>query len=161
MNNHFYIWLNIEKKVHCFEFLLKKKYSYFDGIFVIGYTDSCQNDNFRFSHSHKFLQSGISFQCVPRVSGRHATVHSKVTSSNASIFLVTGILWGESTGHRWIPLTKASDAELWNFLWSVPDQTVEQTIEIPVIWDAVALIIRHCNAKKSAHMSRFVVFCYS
>ena len=25
-------------------------------------------------------------------------------------------LWGESTGHRWIPLTNASDAELWCFL---------------------------------------------
>ena len=26
----------------------------------------------------------------------------------------------EFTGHRWIPLTKASDAELWCFLWSPP-----------------------------------------
>ena len=25
------------------------------------------------------------------------------------------LLWGEFTGHRWIPLTKASDAELWFF----------------------------------------------
>ena len=25
-----------------------------------------------------------------------------------------------TTGHRWIPLTKASDAELWCFLWSAP-----------------------------------------
>ena len=25
-------------------------------------------------------------------------------------------LWRQSTGHRWIPLTKASDAELWCFL---------------------------------------------
>ena len=29
------------------------------------------------------------------------------------------------TGHWWIPLTKASDAELWCFLWSAPEQTVE------------------------------------
>ena len=33
-------------------------------------------------------------------------------SSNGNIFRVTGSFWGESTGHRWIPLTKASDAEL-------------------------------------------------
>ena len=46
-------------------------------------------------------------------------------------------LWGESTGDRWIPLTKASDAELWCFLWSAPEQTVDQTIETPVIWDAI------------------------
>ena len=35
-------------------------------------------------------------------------------------FHVTGPLCGEFTGHRWIPLTKTSDAELWCFLWSAP-----------------------------------------
>ena len=45
------------------------------------------------------------------------------------------------TGHWWIPLTNASDAELWCFLWSVPEQTLEQLIETPVIWDAFALIM--------------------
>ena len=48
-----------------------------------------------------------------------------MTSSNGNIFRVTGPLWGESTGHRWIPLTKADDAQLWCFLWSAPEQTVE------------------------------------
>ena len=33
-----------------------------------------------------------------------------------NIFRVTGPLCGEFTGHRWIPLTQASDAELWCFL---------------------------------------------
>ena len=37
------------------------------------------------------------------------------TSSNGNIFRVTGPLCGEFTGHRWIPRTKASDAELWCF----------------------------------------------
>ena len=32
-------------------------------------------------------------------------------------------LWGETTGHRWIPLTKASNVGLWCFLWCVPEQT--------------------------------------
>ena len=58
-----------------------------------------------------------------------------------TFFRVTGPLWGESNRHWWIPLTKASDAELWCFIWSEPEQTVEQTIETPVIWDAVALIM--------------------
>ena len=60
---------------------------------------------------------------------------------------VTGPLCGEFTGHQWIPLTKASDAELWCFLWSAPEQTVEQTIATPVIWCAIAslLLWRHCN----------------
>ena len=48
-----------------------------------------------------------------------------MTSSNGNIFRVTGHLCGEFTGPRWIPRTKASDAELWCFLWSVPEKTVE------------------------------------
>ena len=40
-----------------------------------------------------------------------------------------------------IPLKKASDAELWYFLWSAPEQTIDQTIETPVIWDAISLIM--------------------
>ena len=40
-------------------------------------------------------------------------------------FRVSGPLLGEFTGHRRIPLTKASDAELWCFLWSTPEHTVE------------------------------------
>ena len=39
-----------------------------------------------------------------------------MTSSNLNIFRVTGLLCGEFTGHRWIPHTKAIDAELWCFL---------------------------------------------
>ena len=44
-----------------------------------------------------------------------------MTSSNGSIFRVTGLLCGEFKGDRWIPLRKASDAELWCFLWSAPE----------------------------------------
>ena len=53
-------------------------------------------------------------------------------------------MWGESTGHWWIPLTEASDAELWCFLWSGPEQTVEQSrrrwFDTPS-WS----LWRHCN----------------
>ena len=68
-----------------------------------------------------------------------------MTSSNGNIFRVSGLLWGESTDHRMIPLTKASDAELWYFLWSAHKQTMKQTIESRVIWDAIVLISLHCN----------------
>ena len=40
-----------------------------------------------------------------------------MTPSNGKIFRVTGPLCEEFTGHRWIPLTKASDAELWCFFF--------------------------------------------
>ena len=44
-----------------------------------------------------------------------------MTSSNGKIFRVTGHLCGEFTGPRWIPRTKARDAELWCFLWSASE----------------------------------------
>ena len=43
-----------------------------------------------------------------------STVHM-MTTSNWDIFRVTGCLWGALTGDQWIPLTKASDVELWYF----------------------------------------------
>ena len=43
-----------------------------------------------------------------------------MTSSKGNIFRVTGPSRREFTGHRWIPCTKASVAELWWFLWSAP-----------------------------------------
>ena len=44
-----------------------------------------------------------------------------MASSNGNIFRVTGHLCGESSGPRWIPRTKFSDAELWCFLWSASE----------------------------------------
>ena len=40
-------------------------------------------------------------------------------------------------------LHKASDAELWCFLWSAPEETiVQKNMETPVICDAVARIMK-------------------
>ena len=64
-----------------------------------------------------------------------------MTSLNGNIFRVVGPLWVESAGHRWIPLTKASDTELWCFLWSAPGQTVEKIIKKVVIWEAFMLVL--------------------
>ena len=61
-------------------------------------------------------------------------------------FCVTGPLLMESTGRWWIYLTKANVAELWCFLWSTPEETVEQTLKTLVIWDATMYSLwRHCN----------------
>ena len=68
--------------------------------------------------------------CLPRWSaaslgkwgsGKCARNQCMMTSSNGNIFRVTGHLCGEFIGHRWIPRTKVSDAELWCFLWSAPE----------------------------------------
>ena len=40
-----------------------------------------------------------------------------MASLNGNIFHVIGHLCGEFTSPRWIPRTKASDAEFWCFLW--------------------------------------------
>ena len=47
--------------------------------------------------------------------------HIIMTSSNGNIYRVSGPLCEEFTCNRWIPLTKASDAELWGFLWFAPE----------------------------------------
>ena len=65
-----------------------------------------------------------------------------MTSSNGNFFRVTGPLCGEFTGDRWIPRTKASDAEHWCFLLNkrLPKQSWGWWSETPSrpLW-------RHCN----------------
>ena len=87
---------------------------------------------------HYFQHSSIYNHSVRYPSSRPWPM---MTSSNGNIFRVTGPLCRASTGHRWIPLTKASDAEFWCFLWSAPEQTSELTIEALVIWDAIVVIM--------------------
>ena len=82
--------------------------------------------------------SGVALKNIS-MSESHQTNKTKQSTKIGSIFHFTGPLCEEYTGHRWIPLTKASDAELWCFLWSPFERTIEQTIETPVIWDAFAL----------------------
>ena len=52
---------------------------------------------------------------------------SMMTSSNGTIFRVTGPLCGEFTGLRWIPHSKASGAELWCFLQPVNKRLSKQS----------------------------------
>ena len=49
-----------------------------------------------------------------------------MTSSNRNIFRVTGHLCGEFTGPRWIPHTKASDAELCVFFELRPNKRLNK-----------------------------------
>ena len=56
---------------------------------------------------------------------KHYVMTTMITSSNGNIFRVTGHSCGEFTGDRWIPRTKASDAERSCFSWSAPEYTVE------------------------------------
>ena len=76
------------------------------------YLSVCTNDIVEKELSVKIIMILVN-SCIPQWIMR--------TSSNGNIFRVTGPLCGEFTGHRWIPRTKAGEAELWCFLWSVPE----------------------------------------
>ena len=65
------------------------------------------------NQQHIFAISAISIMLTAAI--------AMMTSSNGNIFRVTGHLFKEFTGPRWIPRTKASDAELWCFLWSASE----------------------------------------
>ena len=54
-----------------------------------------------------------------------------MTSSNGNIFCFIGPLCREFTAHRWIPLIKASNMELWCFLWPAPEQSRCWWVEMP------------------------------
>ena len=62
-----------------------------------------------------------------------------ITQQHENIFRVTGLLLGGSPVAGG-PLHNG-DAEFWCFLWYAPEQTVEQPIATPEIWDAIALIM--------------------
>ena len=82
---------------------------------------------------------------VPARWGSICLKHECVSSESCCLGMMTSSAFsallalceGEFNGPRWIPLTKARDGELWCFLWSAPKQMVVQTIETPVIWDAI------------------------
>ena len=104
-------------------------------------------------HHVKFSWLAIIANADPIVSTDGSALRAMtfiMTSSSGNNFHVTGLLCGEFTGHRWIPRIEASDAELWCFLWSVPEPTFAQTKETRVIWDAIALIMTLLNFLSAA-----------
>ena len=71
------------------------------------------------------------FTCVFGVGVHCLHPSTIVTSSHDDViewkyFRVTGHLCGEFTSLRWIPHTKASDTELWCFLWSAPNEQLSK-----------------------------------
>ena len=82
---------------------------------------------------------GTAMQCPQNVQYQNwidnlAHLQFMMKSSNGYIFRITGPSF---TGDQSITRIKASDAELWCFLWSAPESTVEQIIVRLVIWDDI------------------------
>ena len=67
-----------------------------------------------------------------------------MTSSYRNVFRIKDPWWGEFTGDRWTLCTKGHDADLWCFICSSPEQTVEK-FEVPVIWGDMTLVCCHCK----------------
>ena len=79
------------------------------------------------------------------------TYHNDVINGN--IVRVTGHLCGEFTGHRWIPRTKSSDAELWCF----SDLPLNKRLSKPS-WGCIfetpsRQLWRHCNGRFICYQS--------
>ena len=77
-----------------------------------------------------------------------------MTASNGNIFRVTGPLFGEFTGHLWIPLTKASEAELWCFLRSAPKQSWGWWSDLRAHYDVIVMINGWVNNRVAGDLSR-------
>ena len=67
---------------------------------------------------------------------------------------VTGFLWGKSTGDLWILLKKASDAELWCFLWSTPEQMLSKQSRRRWFKTPSCSLWHHCNEDASSNQLR-------
>ena len=89
---------------------------------------------------------------------KHSAYFTMITSSNGTIFRVTGLLCGEFTSHWWSPRTKASNAELWCFLWSAPEWTIARL----VIWDAIAPIMTSQEWQQTIYKKLYwLSFCHN
>ena len=75
-----------------------------------------------------------------------------------NIFRVTGPFWVESTGHRWIPLTKASDAELlicaWTNNWA-NNRDAGYLRHHHVHYDVTVMLVNDINTTKQITTKQF------
>ena len=87
--------------------------------------------------------------CQPQTHISWPILHM-MTSSNENIFRVTGLLCGNSlvTGEfpSQRPVTRILDV-----FCDLPERIVEQTMETPVIWDAIALILPSKQPNRPVH----------
>ena len=92
-----------------------------------------------------------SAKCRPFCLGHEVLANlDMMTSPNGNIFRVTGPLRGEFTDHRWIPRTKASNAELWCFLWSAPELYINDWVNNREAGD-LRRHLAHCDVSVMDH----------
>ena len=79
----------------------------------------------------------------------------KCISTGSNLWNASDYWYWEFTGHRWITLTKAGDAEYWYLFWSEHEQTVNQTIR------TLGFFRRHCDHYDVTVMTQvlYVIWC--
>ena len=99
-------------------------------------------------HNSIFMSTHLQYLwCIHKTmeyDGFFSIMISKMARSHGHIFRVTGLLWGEYTGHLWILLAKVSDTDHWFFFdlrlnIRVSKQSIRRLFEAPLgsLW-------RHC-----------------
>ena len=100
------------------------------------------------SKCREVLRDLTDFEYCRLVANIHRS-HYMLTSSNGNIFLVTTHLCGEFTGHRWISLTKVSDAELWCLIsywfWILSPVNSPHKVSDAELWCLISLICAWIN----------------
>ena len=69
----------------------------------------------------------------------------RIRSRHGSAFRIAGPLWGESTGHRWIPLTEDQQCRAVAFSLMCPWTNRWITAKLPIVWDAMPFTWRYYN----------------
>ena len=70
-------------------------------------------------------------------------IRSEILNQMETFFALLALC---GSGPQWIPLKKASDAVLWCFLWSVPEQMLKQNNQNAAGWfETPSRSLWHCN----------------
>ena len=139
------MWLNsdtgikiirVNKKGHTNIFSLLSGHGSFGGDVVSWFNEEPDYDYWTLACNRRPCGHYTQVQYNPDIS------RFMMTSSNGNIFRVTGHLCEEFNGYRLNPRTKASDAELWCFSWSAPEQMDNvKTWDGVMLWEEFIIII--------------------
>ena len=113
--------------------------------------------------AHHIVDAMSQLRSPPGPRWRHGA-DFMMMSSNGNIFHVTGPVCKEFTSHRWIPLTEATDAELWCFLWSAPEQTAQDDGDLKchnAIYDITVMFISPQISQTSPSWVSYGMFTFS
>ena len=81
--------------------------------YLCGHFFVCRRETWLLGNEGSFLSGVQLFISVrDRPQWFYETPGNMMISSHGNIFRVTGPLWGESTGHRWIPLTRPASQSI-------------------------------------------------